>query len=30
MRAIGRRLVEATEERREANLFCQNLAIAIQ
>ena len=30
IRAIGRRLVEATEEPREANWFRQNLAIAIQ
>ena len=30
IRAIGRRLVEATGEPREANWFRQNLAIAIQ
>ena len=30
LRAIGRRLVEATGEPREANWFRQNLAIAIQ
>ena len=30
LRAIGRRLVEATGEHREANWFCQNLAITIQ
>ena len=30
IRAIGRRLVEATGEPREANWFCQNLAIAVQ
>ena len=30
LRAIGRRLVEATGEPREANWFSQNLAIAIQ
>ena len=28
LRAIGRRLVKATGEPREANWFCQNLAIA--
>ena len=30
LKAIGRRLVEATGEPREVNWFCQNLAIAIQ
>ena len=30
MRAIGRRLVYATGEPREANWFHQNLAIAVQ
>ena len=30
IRAIGRRLVEVTEDPREANWFRQNLAIAIQ
>ena len=30
IRAIGRRLVEATGEPREANWFRQNLAIAVQ
>ena len=30
LRAIGRRLVEATGEPREANWFRQNLAIAVQ
>ena len=30
IRAIGRRLVEATGDPREANWFRQNLAIAIQ
>ena len=30
LKAIGRRLVEATGEPREANWFRQNLAIAIQ
>ena len=30
LRAIGRRLVEASGEPREVNWFCQNLAIAIQ
>ena len=30
LRAIGRRLVEATGEPREVNWFRQNLAIAIQ
>ena len=30
LRAIGRRLVEATGEPREANWFRRNLAIAIQ
>ena len=30
LRAIGRRLVEATGEPWEANWFCQNLAIAVQ
>ena len=30
IKAIGRRLVEATEDPREANWFRQNLAIAIQ
>lgn len=30
LRAIGRRLIEATGEVREATWFCQNLAIAIQ
>ena len=30
IRAIGRRLIEATGDPREANWFRQNLAIAIQ
>ena len=30
LRAIGRRLVEATGERRESNWFLQNLALAVQ
>ena len=30
LRAIGRRLVEATGKQREANWFRQNLAIAVQ
>ena len=30
LRAIGRRLVEATGDNREVNWFCQNLAIVIQ
>ena len=30
LRAIGRRLVEATGEPREANWFRQNLVIAVQ
>ena len=30
LRAIGRRLIEATGEAREATWFCQNLALAVQ
>ena len=30
LRTLGRRLVEATEETRKADWFCQNLVIIIQ